>query len=245
MRPLALVIPYYDNPSMLALQYRVWSEYPEALKQQLDIVLVDDGSPTAPAVDVPRPDELPRLQILRHLVDKPWHQHAARNTGANFARNEWLLLTDMDHVLTGEDLGHALGLITSVKPGRSVFTLNRREPGGELTRNERGEPKRHPNSFLVPRSLYWEIGGYDEALCGIYGTDSDFRHRAFSVGHEVFLENVYLTRYSRLIVSDASTRTLQRKEGRRGGEKQAALVAKKKRGVTGPEVLTMAWEVAL
>lgn len=77
MKNLTMIYPYYDNPRMLGLQYGTWREYPEDLKQDLEIILVDDGSPESPAIDVPRPDGLPKLRIYRVLVDIPWHQHGA------------------------------------------------------------------------------------------------------------------------------------------------------------------------
>jgi hypothetical protein len=52
---ITYAIPYYRNPAMLSEQYRIWAGYPEDLKEQIEIVLVDDGSPE-PAIDVPRPD---------------------------------------------------------------------------------------------------------------------------------------------------------------------------------------------
>src|SRR6185369_156528 len=94
--PLSLVIPYYENPGMLAVQYQTWANYPTDLKSRMEIVLIDDGSPTRPAIDVARPEELPPLRIFRVLKDLPWHQHGARNLGAHVAIGKWLLMTDMD-----------------------------------------------------------------------------------------------------------------------------------------------------
>jgi hypothetical protein len=108
MRRLSIVMPYYMNPGMLAHQYETWAAYPADLKERVDIVIVDDGSPVSPAADVPRPEGLPPLGIFRVLEDRPWHQHGARNLGAFVAKGPWLLLTDMDHVLPAESLARLL-----------------------------------------------------------------------------------------------------------------------------------------
>lgn len=212
---LTLVMPFYDNSSMLALQYRTWLAWPGKLRNRLRVVIVDDGSPTSPAANVPRPYGLPELEIYRVTEDRPWHQHAARNLGASVAPDGWMLLTDMDHVLPPES---AAMLFKAMDRGGldedAVYMLDRVEADtGEPTLGRDGKPKPHPNSFVMTRAMYWRIGGYDERACGIYGTDRMFRERAFAVADRGHLD-IPLTRYWRDLIPDASTTTLPRKEGR-------------------------------
>jgi hypothetical protein len=214
---------------MLLLQMATWASWPEAVKERIGIIVVDDGSPE-PAINVPRPTGLPELSIYRVIEDRPWHQHGARNLGAHVAPDGWLLLTDMDHVLTGENAEQLLKRLHRMDEG-SVFTLNRVEADtGEQTLGLDGRPKPHPNSFVLTRELYWRVGGYDEDYCGVYGTDGLFRQRAFHVGKREHLKRVALTRYWRGLVPDASTTTLLRKEGRDPGAKKAIARAKWERG---------------
>jgi hypothetical protein len=42
------------------------------------------------------------LQIYRIMVDVRWNQDAARNIGAAHAENNWLVLTDIDHMVPEE-----------------------------------------------------------------------------------------------------------------------------------------------
>lgn len=239
---LTLVMPYYANPGMLAIQYATWVEWPEKAKAQFDIVIVDDGSPE-PAVDVPRPDGLPRLSIYRVLEDRPWHQHGARNLGAHVASGPWLLLTDMDHVLTPENAVALYKRLAKLDPA-VAYMLHRVEADSGLpTLGKLNEPKPHPNSFVMTRDLYWRVGGYDEDYCGVYGTDGLFKARLFDQAERGFLKHVALTRYWRDLVPDASTTTLQRKEGRRPGDKEAIAVAKAARGEADVvKVLQFEWE---
>lgn len=246
MTHLTLVMPYYLNAGMLRLQYQGWAAWQGKHKRRLRVILVDDGSPE-PAIDVPRPEGLPDLQIYRVTEDRPWHQHAARNLGAHVAEEGWLLLTDMDHVLTAEA---ARSLFKTMDKGRlefeAIYMLDRIEADtGEPTRNGLGWKKPHPNSFLLTRETYWRIGGYDEDYCGIYGTDGLFKMRAFQIANKQHLP-VSLTRYWRDLVPDASTTTLARKEGREPGAKERVAAAKAERGEADVvKVLQFPWERVL
>lgn len=213
---ITLVMPYYLNSSMLALQYRNFQSWKARVRKAIKVVIVDDGSPMLPASNVPRPYDMPEIEIYRVLMDKPWHQHGARNLGAHVADGEWLLLTDMDHVLEADDAARLELLVRKGQLDRDTcYMLNRREADTrEPTLAPNGAPKPHPNSFLLTRELFWQIGGYDERATGIYGTDKLFRERAFTIGERGYLEDVCLTRFWRDLVPDASTTTLPRKEGR-------------------------------
>jgi glycosyltransferase involved in cell wall biosynthesis len=218
MPALSMVMPYYRNPGMLAHQYEVWAAYPEAQTADIEIVLVDDGSPD-PAVDVARPAGLPALRIYRVLIDRPWNQHGARNLGVLMATAPRLFLTDMDHVLTAESLA---ALLNADDPA-VVHTFPRLDaPGLTPTLGRDGRPKPHPNTFAMARDTYWRAGGYDCRLCGIYGTDSEFRRRLGGVVPLRELPGCPIVRYPREVIRDASTTTLARKEGR-GDTKQRVL----------------------
>lgn len=244
MPDLTLVMPFYRNSGMLARQYQGWADWPGELKGRFEIVLVDDGSPE-PAAGVSRPQGLPALRIYRVKEDRPWHQHAARNIGAHEASPGWLLLTDMDHVLSMVSAAALAMRIDRLDAG-TAYTLDRVEADtGKPTLNVEGRPKPHPNSFVMTRDLYWRIGGYDEDFCGIYGTDAYFRERAFRIGRRGHL-NIPLTRYWRDIVPDASTNGLPRKEGRDPLAKDRVLAAKRARGEVGiVKVLQSEWERVL
>lgn len=211
MRLLTLVYAYYDNPGMLAFQYDVWRKYPERHKAHLRVVIVDDASPRFPAVDVPRPEGIPQISIYRAREDIPWHQDAARNLGAHVAGNGWLFLSDMDHVLPAESL-EIIEKLPEVARMR-FYTFDRWDAGTNgLMLDKQGHPKPHPNTYLMRRNVYWAAGGYDEDFCGVYGTDGIFRKQLLNVARHIHLDNVYVIRYSRDVIHDASTTTLDRRE---------------------------------
>ena len=241
---LAVVMPYYRNPGMLAEQYRVWAQCPEAAKAQVELVLVDDGSPD-PALDVPRPEGLPALRIYRVLEDRPWHQHGARNLGAHQATAPWLFLTDIDHVLPAQTLDPLLALLP-LAPPETVYTFGRRDaPDLRMTLNDRGEPKPHPNTFAMQKAWFWKVGGYDEDCVG-YGTDAYFRTRLKASTRLRHLEHLYIVRYPREVIADANSSPpgvdpkVFRNRGRRGPETQRRLAHKRKHHL-GPRVLDFPW----
>ena len=243
MKTLSFVYPYYDNPKMLAHQYKVWAAYPQELKERIEIVLVDDASPRWPALDVKRREGLPGLRIYRVRVDMPWHQHGARNLGAHVAAGDWLFLTDMDHVLPADSLAKLL----EVQNQSRFYTFARLDSWTmEPTLRENGQTRLHPNSFALTRALFWKVGGYDEDYCGVYGTDKLFRERLEAVAEERHLADVPLLRFTRDIIPDASTTTLTRKEGRESGAKEKIKARKFREGRAGDiKVLAFQWDRVL
>lgn len=241
MRHLTLVLAYYENPGMLARQYETWAAYPQDIKRRVQVIVVDDGSPTRPAIDVPRPEGLPRLGIYRITVDRPWNQDAARNLGAHMAPDGWLFLTDMDHLLPADQAAQLLRRVSD--PGL-FYTFARMDAGtGRPMLDGRGVPKPHPNSYAMTRELYWRAGGYDEDFCGVYGTDGAFRKQLLRVGVHRHLQNVAITRVPRTLVPDANTTTLDRASF--GGPARKAAAWERKRAA-GREheivVLQSPWE---
>jgi len=254
---LSLVIPYYRNPTMLQRQFLLWrDEWSAHLKEQIEIIIVDDGSPAETAEDVLRNLSGLPLSLYRVTEDRPWHQHGARNLGAHVATGEWLLMTDMDHIVPGSTLAEILRLLPELSD-RTVLTFGRVDAPRRLiwfadewtsferTRREDGSLKPHVNSFAISKKNYWRIGGYDEDLCGIYGTDGHFRKRLFGPGSvERHLSHAPLIRVDRDVINDASTRNVERKTPGRTKIKQRIVLEKliAKRAIT---TLNFPWEKVL
>lgn len=245
---LTIALPYYRNAAMLAAQYAAWGAYPDAIKPAIEIVLVDDGSPE-PAIDVPRPDGLPALRLYRVLEDRPWHQHGARNLAAREASGEWMLMTDMDHVLPAGSAAALLDVLEDA--GDLAFTFARVDaPHGRPKLDAYGQPHPHPNTFAVRRETFWRVGGYDEDCVG-YGTDGFFRQRLFEAVATTHLEAVPVWRYPREVITDASTQApsgvdpkVFRDRARRTEQNRRMLSAKAAAG-RGPTVLSFPWERVL
>jgi hypothetical protein len=203
--PFTLVMAYYENAGMLHEHARTWyRKLPSELARSLHVIVVDDGSPTAPAEHTARSIDwgfLGSFQLWRMGVDVRWNQDACRNVGVREAPTKWVLLTDMDHVVplaTWERL-----MLRKLRKSE-VYRFAR------VSAPKLAPYKSHPNSWALTRDMYWQIGGYDETLAGNYGTDGDFLVRARRVAELVELPEV-LIRYPREVIPDASTTTLERK----------------------------------
>ena len=218
------MISYYENPRMLERQLSNFRDYEPQVRDHVTLILVDDGSPRAPA----RIESCPvKHKLYRHLVDVRWNQHACRNLGVSQAETEWVVMTDIDHLVPRET---AQALVYDKHDAERAYRFSRVLAPG-LIRH-----KPHANSWFMARSLFDRCGGYDERFAGIYGTDSDFGHRLKRRARvQMLQENLVLI--PRALVADASTthyeRTLEPDRIRQIVET---------RGADEPVRLTFPWE---
>lgn len=208
MTPFTLVMAYYENAGMLDKQIDAWAKLPDEIRSHLHVRIVDDGSPRAPArknairaTGLVGPGGIASFELYRVGVDVAWNQDACRNIGVRHAASQWLLLTDMDHVVPEATWRR---LMFSHLNKATVYRFAR------VSAPDMAPYKHHPNSWALTAKMYWRIGGYDETLAGNYGTDGDFLVRARGLTQIVELPQ-HLIRVPREVVPDASTTTLQRK----------------------------------
>lgn len=233
MRDVTVVMAYYEQPGMLERQLKHLEALPVDLQEHLEVIIVDDGSPMKPALSVlglygkENPMEFPfKFQLWRMDVDIRWNQDACRNLGVKHARNSWVLLTDLDHLIPEATLR---SVMTSRLHDNMVYKFAR---VNDVTLDPY---KPHPNSWLLLRSLYEKAGGYDERFAGYYGTDWDFRDRIVRTAHAVMQLSIPLIRVGREHTPDAS---MPREFGRKSPEdaKQIqALKLQRERNKEGPK----------
>lgn len=164
---LSIVIPVLDSHEVLRRQLLHFEMI--GLPDDTELILVDDGSN-------PPLENTSNLPVTIHRTNdtRPWTWALARNAGARIARGEYLLMFDIDHILTRE----ALDFIRCFDGLKVQFI---REFGvldecGVLTQDlntladygmPRGQPLRVrplPNNFAMRRNLFWDLGGYREDL---------------------------------------------------------------------------------
>lgn len=185
----SLVLPFFRNQSMLTIQLEEWEKH-----KACNLIIVDDCSGSFPARDVMKAE--PGLSLYEITTPKKWNQHGARNLGALVCETPFALLTDMDHLLLADDAEKLAG----EQPDFNSFYMFSRVTAPEMT-----PYKPHPNSFLVSREKYWEVGGYDEDFAGTYGGDGIFTRQLSQLCGSVLRHDIKLARYPREYVSDAST----------------------------------------
>jgi hypothetical protein len=189
---------YFENPGMLRRQFEFMEQIPVNARDRVQLIVVDDGSPQWPAQPA---DCCIPLQIYRIDVNVRWNQDAARNIAVHHARTPWILLTDMDHMVPRRTWERALN--ANLDP-RYVYKFSR------ISEPEMQIYKPHPNSWLMTRLVWEQVGGYDERFAGFYGSDADFRDRIKKIT-QIFMFEEVLIRVPREVTPDASTTTWERK----------------------------------
>lgn len=206
VRDITLVLPYYRNPGMLLRQQELWRTYPDDLKARLHVIIVDDGSPKYRADKVFSPVQgIASQRLYRIGVDVRWNWLACRNLGWSEATTEWVLFTDIDHLMPVETLKR---IVTGPLDDQQVYRFSRVD-APNLT-----PYKPHPNTWMMTRDMFDRIGGYDERFSGWYGTDGEFRDRVQATAKAVVMLPDVMIRVPREVIPDASTTHYGRKEQR-------------------------------
>lgn len=209
METLTLGYPYYRQPEILALQYDVWSRYPF----EFEIIICDDGSPDNEAKDVPIPEKLKgRVKIFKIKKDRPWNWHAARNICIKETITKWLLITDLDHIVSGQVIRE----ITEGKldPKRAHnFTRYDYDTMKPTLHPRTGEPKFHPNTWAMTTKNFQKLY-VDERWQGQYGGDGSYGSRVKRTLGSVVLSPFFVYRVPRAACRDASGGGATLKEAR-------------------------------
>jgi glycosyltransferase involved in cell wall biosynthesis len=198
---LSLVYTYYDNPGTLQRVVSHLNSYDPQIRQRIELIVVDDGSPRFPANSVELFPSV-SMRIFRVSKNKPWNHRAARNIGAHEARSPWLLLLDIDTEVPGETIQNLFKLEV-LWTDWFLFSRKNLQTGLSLPR--------HHDTFLMSRKLYWQVGGFDENYCGIYGTGPTFAKEVSRKFPWTHLDNLDVHIVSRLDCPDSYTHEFKRK----------------------------------
>ena len=121
---------------------------PQITEQGLPTMIVDDCSslPLGP---------LDNIKVLRIIDDIKWNQPGARNLGFQ-ELDGWVLCCDIDHLVTKETYEEISKLKLEVG---TVYYLGRHD----VTNSK--------NVYIMHKTDFEKIGGYDEDFSGNYGFD--------------------------------------------------------------------------
>ena len=207
-REITIVLPFYLNLGMFTEQQRVWTAYPAEVRARLHVVLVDDCSPKGqrPSGKAVSVHGLGSLRIYRLQEKKRWNWLACRNLGAKETRTDWMLLTDIDHVLPAETLTR---LLTGELDPACAYRFSRVDAPRPWPYALGDCPpyKPHNDTWLLTRALFFDdrVFGYDERLSGCYGTSGEFRDRLVAAARATVILPQPMVRYPREVIADAST----------------------------------------
>ncbi len=222
MNDITLIMPYYNNTHMLAFHCGVWWSWDEVAKNNISIIVVDDCSNKSPASDVLEPASKALqvdIQLYRVMDDKEWNDVGSRNLGAKRAGSDWLLLTDIDHVVSGKA---AHNLVNADISKDNMYYFGRSWANGKTE-------DAHCNSFLVTRDRFWDAGGYDEDYADMWGGDTEYTKLLQEKAKPECLYDIELSLWQNAMPDGKTPRTdKQLSEWRR---QRRAVKTKKRQGV--------------
>jgi Glycosyl transferase family 2 len=177
---------------MLQFHVENWNQFGEDLRAAVEIIIVDDHSPT-PALPILEKCTFP-LRCYRLEERFPWNQHQCRNIGAKEAavdgKDRWLFMSDLDIVLPAAE---ARKMLTKDLDPSAYYTMERKF----FVASDRR--RTHQNTFLVRHSAFWKVNGYDLDLIpvggGGYGSARQFRKRLRTVVRREHMDDVVLVGY--------------------------------------------------
>jgi glycosyltransferase involved in cell wall biosynthesis len=168
------MLSYFNQTDVLKKHLETWSQYHDDIKQQITFQIIDDCSLKSSAFPVIKEhyDKSFDLSLYQVHDDLICNISGVRNLGATVADTEWILILDMDTIISPLLAQQIIDIINKTQPSQKiVHKFNRKMPGTNQIRPP-------PGICFLRKDLYWEIGGCDEDLVGSYGyTDPLFWHR--------------------------------------------------------------------
>ena len=188
---LSIVIAFYNSHGAVARQAKYFAAM--NLPDDIEIVFVDDGSNPPHFL---KDYSLKNLKMIHTQDKRPWTQGIARNIGSKLATGEYLLMTDIDHILskeaimdsyrfTGDKMIFPRYFAVLLEDGTlSQEPKDLEEYGLDMTRlqSKRGlYASVHGNTFCMKKSTFNLLGRYDPKHC-LYG-----HHAAGNMGEDSVL----------------------------------------------------------
>jgi predicted glycosyltransferase involved in capsule biosynthesis len=173
-RKLSIIIAVLESYGIVNHQVKYFKQM--NLPSEIEIIIVDDGSSPPIAINT----YCDNLRVYITGDTRPWTTACARNMGANLSEGEWLLMTDIDHMLSKEAIIAAMnfdGDKMMFPREYAVFDNNSNicqdcdilESYG--LKGAKIGAGCHTNTFAMRRGIFENLGGYDEKFCGKYGGD--------------------------------------------------------------------------
>ncbi len=175
---LTIIIAFYNSHGAVERQVKHFSQM--NLPDDIEFVFVDDGSnPPHHLEDY----NLKNLHLIHTNDKRPWTQGLARNIGYKKSKGEYLLMTDIDHILSKEAIMDSYNftgdkmifpryfgvLLEDGTLSQEPKVLKRYGLDMNRLKTKRGlYASVHGNTFTMKKSTFRALGTYDPKHC-LYG----------------------------------------------------------------------------
>jgi len=173
-KKLTILLLYFNDDYHLSHQLKSWQEFSSEVLNQIQFLIVDDGSFIEKSAHSFLKKNIIRnklLDIRIVQIDQKinWNIGGARNLGFFEADSDWVFMLDGDTIVKPKLIEFILNNLQN--PNKVYIFFDRIRPDGKTYRP-------HPAVMLLTRASYWRNGGCDEDFVGNYGnTDPHFRYR--------------------------------------------------------------------
>ena len=184
---LSIIIPILNSHEITRRQILHFKKMD--LPDDVEIILIDDGSD--PPLDFPG-HGLKNLTIYATNDRRPWTVSLAKNQGVRMSKADYVLNTDIDHILVKETIMAARDFSGDRMTFKREFGVL--DENGNFTQDvetvlsygllpERIKKKGlrappHGNSYVMRRCLFWEAGGYGSGDINKYPPMDETNFRA-------------------------------------------------------------------
>ena len=185
MAKLSIVSNFYNQRAEVEKQVAHWQSYPQALKDQLEFVLIDDCSDEEFRIKAPDLN----LHFYRITSDIPWNLSGGRNLGGYVAASDWCLYFDIDQKLFGEPLTAIIDNIQSLDP-KTMYHL---KVQNFIDSNTNTALEFAMSTFLVNNHSFKHMARYDEDFVGYYGYEDLYMIKVWEAngGKRTLLNDMY------------------------------------------------------
>jgi hypothetical protein len=163
---VSIVIPVLDSHEVVRRQMLHFGRIGLPAMDDVELIIVDDGSD--PPLDIPG-----WAKVFCTNDPRPWTWALARNDGARIAQGQYLLMTDIDHILSKELIDYVRGFDGQKVQFKREFGVL--DENGLFTQDmavlkqyglklDTVDVKPLPNNFAMRRDIFWKLGGYREDL---------------------------------------------------------------------------------
>lgn len=172
---LSIIVPVLNSHEIVRRQLLHFKRV--GVPDGVEIIYMDDGSDPPLATS---DKDLSTFRAVPTNDTRPWTWAVARNSGAKIANGNYLLMTDLDYIITRQAMEKALAFDRDylgfrrefgVLDENGVFTqdLDVLQSWGLLPERARSRGVNlppHPNNFTIRKDLFFQMGGYREDLIG-------------------------------------------------------------------------------